>query len=183
MAPHIESHTFHIPGYEPLQWAVNHPAPHSEEQELHIRGAATVREEYKREETGSMAGWRTLDHVKQEQHMSQALDCQRCTRSFTNFFTLQQHLENSPAHWKCPRCDFDSSDRRFLIAHWRYEGCFLVCEGCHLGQGSGIPHEMFEQHLADEHACPECHQHFLNENNLEQVGDLWEYWDQANMID
>lgn len=177
MPPCIESHTFEIPGYEPLHWAMDctsNDAPHLEEQELCIRGAAKAREEFKREETASIAGWRSLDHVKYEQHTPQPLDCQRCSRSFVNSFALQQHLENSPAHWKCPRCDFDSSDRRFLIAHWRYEGCFRVCEGCHLGQGGGIPHELFEQHLLDEHVCPECHQHFLNENNLEQVRDLQE---------
>lgn len=168
----MESYTFEIPGYEPIQWATDyavHDATHPDDQELYIRGAATAKGECKREETGSIAGWRCLDHVKHEQHTLGALDCHRCSRSFVNSFALQQHLENSPSHWKCPICDFDSSDRRFLIAHWRYQGCLRVCEGCHLGQGGGIPHEMFEQHLVNEHVCPECHQHFLNENNLEQV--------------
>lgn len=152
MALYIDSHTFEIPGYEPIQWATDYPvhdALHPEEQELYIRGAATAREEYKREETGSIAGWRSLEHVKLEQHIFHELDYQRCARSFANSYALQQHLENSPVHWRCPACEHDHSDRRFLIAHRRHDGCLRVCEGCHIGQGGGIPHDMFEQHLVD----------------------------------
>jgi len=120
-----------------------------------------------------------------ENHSVYELNCQRCDRSFSNPYALQQHFEDSPAHWRCLRCPFDSSTRVFLIAHWRYTGCLRVCEGCHLGQGGGIPPEDFEQHLIDEHACEECHQHFLNDNNLEQVGAVLQtgHQHQANLLE
>lgn len=114
MALYIDSHTFEIPCYEAIQWAIDYPAhdaPHPEDQELYIRGATAAREEYKREETGSIAGWRSLEHVELEQHVLYELDCERCARSFANSYALQQHLRNSPAYWRYPGCDFDHSDR------------------------------------------------------------------------
>ncbi|KAF8261590.1 hypothetical protein EI94DRAFT_1745694 [Lactarius quietus] len=66
--------------------------------------------------------------------------CNRCSRSFTNDRALEQHEENSNAHWICHDCwlDFES-------------------------------YSQLEKHDHSVHDyCTQCRRGFINQNNLQQ---------------
>jgi len=67
--------------------------------------------------------------------------CDRCERSFPHYRALEQHKEDSDAHWPCDDCDRDFSSHDARQQHYTNSG--------------------------SHHYCEDCDRHFRNENDLQ----------------
>jgi uncharacterized protein YlaI len=99
--------------------------------------------------------------------------CIPCDRSFDSERSLEQHLQDSPAHARCFNCDdcvqaFDSEEA--LRQHLRNSPAHAFdCDDCDLAFDS---EEALQQHLRDSPAhsfdCKTCDRSFSNKEALEQ---------------
>jgi hypothetical protein len=56
--------------------------------------------------------------------------CDRCERSFTSDRALEQHKEDSDAHWPCDDCDLDFGSSYARDEHYRQSPNHHYCRDC-----------------------------------------------------
>jgi hypothetical protein len=69
--------------------------------------------------------------------------CDRCDRRFLRNWALEQHKENSDAHWPCDDCDLDFESYYAREEHYSQSPNHYHCNECELlfnSEGSKIQH-------------------------------------------
>lgn len=69
--------------------------------------------------------------------------CDRCERWFLRNWALEQHKEDSDAHWPCDACDLDFESYYAREEHYRQSPNHYYCNECELlfnFEGSKIQH-------------------------------------------
>ena len=91
--------------------------------------------------------------------------CDPCDRSFNNYSTLMQHLNQSLSHNYCDSCDRDFTTYTGLIQHYANSPRHDYCQLCeeHFDDSDDL-----DCHMDDRHWwCRECHTTFTGDAELQ----------------